>query len=170
MLSSLRYYTAVLQRSFEESSKLRRFYAEDCQDFLGKFNNILDKIVWKSSEICTFLKILNFNFPHIMLSSTAGKICLSCCLKENFNNENFSFSFENLRIFEDLRRICNLRRSSKNFWINEDSSSSSSVYFQEPKNLRIRLRPIFNLRCNTGRYHHNNICNLKLGCSRKHCF
>ena len=44
-----------------------------------------------------------------------------------------------------LRRICNLRRSSKKFWINEDSSYSSSVHF-----LRIRLRSIFNLRCNTG--------------------
>ena len=109
----------------------------------------MDKIVWKSSEICTFLKILNFNFPHIMLSSTTEKICSSCWLKENFNNKNFSFSFENLRIFEDIRRICNLRRSSKNFWFNEDSSYSSSVYFQKPKNLRIRLRSIFNLRCNT---------------------
>merc|ERR1711873_359233 len=99
----------------KESLKLRRFYAEDCEDFLGKFTNILDKNCLKKSKICNFLNTLNFNFPHIMLSSTAGKICSSYCLEENFNNRNFSFSFENLRIFEDLRRICNLRRSSKNF-------------------------------------------------------
>ena len=91
------------------------------------------KIVWKSQEICTFLKILNFNFPHIMLSSTTEKICSSCWLKENFNNKNFSFSFENLRIFEDIRRICNLWRSLKNFWINEDSLYLSSVHFQKTK-------------------------------------
>ena len=94
----------------------------------------MEKIVWKSSEICTFLKILNFNFPHIMLSSTAGKICLSCCLKENFNTENFSFSFENLCIFEDLWRFAN---SSKIFVFvlglfseTEESSYLSPVHFQ----------------------------------------
>ena len=64
---------------FQKPKNLRSF-----EDFMGKLNNILDKIVQKSSEICTFLKTLNFNFPHMMLSSTAGKICLSCCLKENF--------------------------------------------------------------------------------------
>ena len=47
--------------------------------------------------------------------------------------------------FLKLWRICNLRRSSKNFWINEDSSYSSLVHFQKPKNLCIRLRSIFNL-------------------------
>ena len=84
------------------------------------------KIVWKSQEICTFLKFLNTNFPHIMLSSTTEKICSSCWLKENFNNKNFSFSFENLRIFEDIRRICNLRRN-----------------FELTKILHIRLWSIF---------------------------
>ena len=68
----------------EESLKLRRFKAEDCEVLLWKFNNILDKIVWKSLKICTFLKTLNFNFPHKMLCSTTGKICSHCCLKENF--------------------------------------------------------------------------------------
>ena len=72
-----------------------------------------------------------------------------CTFIKIFNNENFSFSFENLRIFEDIWRICNLRRSLKNFWINKDSSYLSSVHFQKPKNLRIRLQSIFNLCCNT---------------------
>ena len=114
---------AVLQRSFkdlrrsifvfifgsfseaEESSKLRRFKAKDCEDFMGKFNNILDKIVWKIPKICTFLKTLNFNFPHIILSSTAGKSCSSCCLKENFYQRKF---------FIFLWKSLYLRRYSKN--------------------------------------------------------
>ena len=63
---------------------------------------------------------------------------------------HFPFNFsENLRFFEYLRRNSYLRRSSKIFQNSEESSSSSSVYFQDPKILRLRLRSIFNLRCNT---------------------
>ena len=92
------------------SSKLRRFLSKDpssssssvhfqmpknlrsFEDFRPKIAKIFwenlpifwTKIVWKSLKICNFLITLNFNFPHIMLSSTAGKICSSCCLEENF--------------------------------------------------------------------------------------
>ena len=77
--------------------------------------------------------------------------------------------FKEFAIFEDIQRICNLRRSLKNFWIKEDSLYSSSVYFQKLKNLCIRLRSIFNLRCNTAVWHHLNcfqyvqICHWALG-------
>ena len=89
---------------------------------------------------------LNFNFPHKMKSSTGGKFNLSPVFKTIFNNKVFPFSFENLFIFEDILRIWN---SSKNFWINKDSSYLSSVYFKKPKNLCICLWSIFNLLCNT---------------------
>jgi len=39
--------------------------------------------------------------------------------------------------------------SSKIFQNSEESSSSSSLFFLNPKILRLRLRSIFNLRCNT---------------------
>ena len=91
-----------------------------------------------------------------------GKVVQVAAWKKIFINKNFSFSFENLRIFEDIWRICNLRRSSKNFWINEDSSYSSSVHFKKPKNLHIRLRSIFNLRCNTATSHHTCLAKITL--------
>ena len=56
--------------SFSDAKESSWF--KDCEDFLGKSNNILDKIVGKSLEICTLLKTLNFNFPYIILSYTAG--------------------------------------------------------------------------------------------------
>ena len=59
------------------------------------------------------------------------------------------YAGKNLRFFEYLRRNFYLRRSSKIFQNSEESSSSSSVYFPDPKILRLRLRSIFNLRCNT---------------------
>ena len=62
------------------------------------------------------------------------------------NTKIFWFLKIDQRIFVNSKI---LQRSSKKFWINEDSSYSSSVHFQKPKNLRIRLRSIFNLRCNT---------------------
>ena len=64
-------------RDAEEASKLQRFQAEDCEDFLGKFNNIMEKLSEKVQKYVLF-------------------------------------------------------------------------HFQKPKNLRIRLQSIFNLRCNTG--------------------
>ena len=94
--------------------------AKQCCNEASKIFNILDKIVWKSLKMCNFLNALNFNFPHIMLGSTAGKI---------FNKKIFHFTlkifvsskiFEEFSIFEDLRR-----------------------FFELTKILRIRLRSIF---------------------------
>ena len=66
-----------------------------------------------------------------------------------FYNCVFSLnSSENLQFFECLRRNSYIWRSSKIFQNSEESSSS--VYFPNLKILRLRLRSIFNLRCNTG--------------------
>ena len=68
-----------------------------------------------------------------------------------FYNCVFSLnSSKNLQFFEYLRRNSYIRRSSKIFQNSEESSSSSLVYFPNPKILCLRLRSIFNLRCNTG--------------------
>ena len=70
-----------------------------------------------------------------------------------FYNCVFSLnSYENLQFFEYLRRNSYIQRSSKIFQNSEESSSSSSVHFPNPKILRLRLRSIFNLRCNTDIY------------------
>ena len=73
------------------------------------------------------------------------------CIVVNFIRIFFTIytfnSSENLRLFEYLRRNSYLRRSSK---ISQNSEeSSSSVYFPDLKILRLRLRSIINLRCNT---------------------
>ena len=60
-----------------------------------------------------------------------------------------TFQIANLRFFKYLRRNFYLRRSSKIFQNSEESSSSSLVFFLSTKILRLRLRSIFDLRCNT---------------------
>ena len=87
---------------------------------------------------------MNLNFPHIMLSSTAGKSCSSCCLKENFYQRKFFIflwkssylrrSSKNLQSSKIFEEILNWRR----FFVfvfglfseTEESSYSSSVHFQ----------------------------------------
>ena len=69
-------------------------------------------------------------------------------------------SGRNLRFFEYLRRNFYLRRSSKIFQNSEESSSS--VFFLNPKILRLRLRSIFDLRCNTGAVPCCNILDLDI--------
>ena len=122
----------------KEFSKLRRFLAEDLTKFWTK-------LVFKNSKICTFLKLWSSIFPKKYKVLLLGEFVQVAIYK------TIPFSFENLCIFDDIRRICNHWRSSKNFLINEDSSFSSSVHFQKPKNLHIRLRFIFNLHCNTAK-------------------
>ena len=98
----------------------------------------------RKKKFCTFLKTLNFNFPHIILSSTAGKSCSSCCLKENFYQRKFFIflwkssylrrSSKNLQSSKIFEEILNWRR----FFVfvfglfseTEESSYSSSVHFQ----------------------------------------
>ena len=59
------------------------------------------------------------------------------------------YSGKNLWFFEYLQRNFYLWRSSKIFHNSEEDPSLSSFFFLNPKILCLRLRSIFNLRCNT---------------------
>ena len=89
------------------ATKLRRLLSEDQSSSSVHFQTPKNlrsfkyfrpkivKILWENLTICwtklsekvqkyVLFLTLNFNFPHIKLSSTAGKVCSICCLKENF--------------------------------------------------------------------------------------
>ena len=76
-----------------KSSKLRRF-----DDFMGKFNNILDQIVFKNSKLWS--SIFPKKYKVLLLREF---VQVAVC-------KNIPFSFENIHIFGDIQRICNLRR------------------------------------------------------------
>ena len=151
----------------EESLKLRRFFTEDSEDFPSKnstfesqkLNFIVSLSRKETKTQVTFASEYPYFFHHrydifcSYIFFTLNYLCSSLI----FANRPFHFkifgtskNFQSSKTFEDF---CFPRR----FFVfifglfseSEESSYSSSVYFQKPKNLRIRLRSIFNLCCNT---------------------
>ena len=119
----------------EESLEALKTLGRRLPRFLGKLNNIFENWLKKSKNMYISYNIeIQFPTQKFYCWEDLSKL-LSAWQILTMKNLHFP-----LKIFV----------SSKNFWINEDSSYSSSVLYKKPKNLRIHLRSIFNLRCNTG--------------------
>ena len=85
--------------------KALKILGEDCKDFLGKFINIMDKIVWKNLKICIFLKILKFNFPKNLEFLCWENLYKLQSVWQFLTVKHCPF----LSIFKDIQRIWNLQ-------------------------------------------------------------
>ena len=118
----------------EESLEALKTLGRRLPRFLGKLNNIFENWLKKSKNMYISYNIeIQFPTQKFYCWEDLSKLLLAWQI---LTMKNLHFP---LKIFV----------SSKNIWIDNESSYWSLVHFQKLKNLCICLQSIFNLRCNT---------------------